>query len=312
MSEFVIRHYVPEKDLKPLARMLTEIEAIDHDGEDTSEESLRTALTWPNYRPDQDVWVVELDGQLVGYCVALEQPSGNCTVYAVVHPSQRHKGLGKQLLNTIIEHAREFDSKNLLVYVNERNAASLRFLQRNGFQPVGSSGMMKAPSKVDTPPFKFPPGFILKPYSEINQPHILLQALNLCYLDMWGHQHHENPTEDELQSPSFLKYFDADDILLLFDEKYAVIGICSVKSEGRKDTDGSLVDLLDAPGLIKEYRARGYQRELVLAAIHHLHRKATRPIRLEFWGEGEQILNTYRELDFEMTNHFIAHHKEIA
>ena len=53
-SPFVIRHYVPEKDLPELARLLTEIESIDRDGEDTSEEYLRSALTWPNYRPGQD------------------------------------------------------------------------------------------------------------------------------------------------------------------------------------------------------------------------------------------------------------------
>src|SRR5262245_14104934 len=107
MPEYTIRHYVPEKDLTPLSQMLTEIESIDQDGEDTSEEALRTALTWPNYRPEQDVWVVELEGQLVGYAVALEQPSQRCTVYAVVHPSQRGKGLGKQLLDLVIGRARE-------------------------------------------------------------------------------------------------------------------------------------------------------------------------------------------------------------
>ena len=34
-NSFTIRHYVPEADLSPVARMLTEIEAIDRDGEDS-------------------------------------------------------------------------------------------------------------------------------------------------------------------------------------------------------------------------------------------------------------------------------------
>src|SRR5678816_3195480 len=95
---FVIRHYVPEKDLSELARLLTEIESMDCDGEDTSEEYLRASLAWPNYRPAQDVWVAELEGKLVGYGVALERPSQQCTIYVVVHSSQRRKGLGSQLL----------------------------------------------------------------------------------------------------------------------------------------------------------------------------------------------------------------------
>ena len=62
-DSFTIRHYVPETDLSPLSRMLTEIESIDRDGEDTSEEYLRAALSWRNYRPDRDVWVAESDGR---------------------------------------------------------------------------------------------------------------------------------------------------------------------------------------------------------------------------------------------------------
>ena len=311
MSDFVIRHYVPEKDLVPLSKMLTEIESIDRDGEDTSEDALRTALTWQNYRPDQDVWVAELGGKLAGYAAALEQPSQNCTVYAVVHLSQRRKGLGSQLLTLTLDRARAVGSKNILVYANEHNDASNLFLKFQQFQRVGSSGMMKAPLTIEIPPYEFPAGFTLKRYSDVNEPRILLDALNVCYLDMWGHQHSDKRSEEELRSPRFLKYYSAEDILLLFDEKDSVVGICSVKSEARKTEDGNSADLLDAPGILKEYREQGYQRQLVLAAIQHLRKKGTHPITLEFWGDGEQALNIYRGLGFAMTHHYLAYHREL-
>ena len=311
MSDFLIRHYIPEADLVPLSQLLTKIEAFDRDGEDTSEEYLRTALTWHNYRPEQDVWVAELDGELVGYAAALEQPSQNCTVYAVVHPSQRRKGLGSQLLTLTLDRARAVGSKNILVYANEHNESSNLFLKHHQFQRVGSSGVMKASSTIDILPCEFPAGFTLKRYSEVNEPIVLLDALNVCYLDMWGHQHNDKPSEEELCSPRFLKYYDAEDILLLFDSKDSVAGICSVKSEARKAEDGTLTDLLDAPGIIKEYREQGWQRLLVLAAIEHLRRKGIRPITLEFWGDSESALNIYGSLGFEMAHHFLAYHKEL-
>ena len=312
MSSFSIRHYVPDKDLSPLARLLTDIESIDRDGEDTSEEYLRAALEWPNYRPDQDVWVAELSGKLVGYGVALEQPSQRCTIYVVVHPSHRRKGLGSQLLGLTLNRAQELGSKNVLVYANDHNSASNLFLKHHGFVSVGSSGAMKASVSVQMTPFEFLPGFTLKRYSEVNNSLTLLAALDDCYLDMWGHQHSDKRTEEEIQSPRFLKYYDADDILLLFDSKSAVSGICSLKSEGKRDENGNKVDLLDAPGVIKEYREEGYQRQLVLAGIQHLRRKGTRPIVLEFWGDDENALNIYRALGFEMMNHYVAYHKELA
>lgn len=306
---FTIRHYVPEKDLSPLSRLLTEIESIDRDGEDTSEEYLRAALEWPNYRPNQDVWVAELNGKLVGYGVALEQPSQRSTLYVVVHPSQRRKGLGSQLLELTLGRAREVGSKMILIYANEHNHASHSFLKQQGFIPVGSSGAMRAPVELEIPSFEFPAGFILKKYSEVKDPIVLLSALDNCYLDMWGHQHNDKRTEEELQSSRFLKYYAAEDILLLFDSGGAVAGICSLKPEGKRDENGTKVDLLDAPGVIKAYREHGYQRELVLAGIQHLRKKGTRPIVLEFWGDSEHALDIYRALGFEMVNHYTAYHK---
>lgn len=311
MPDFLIRHYKPEADLPTLARMLTKTEAIDRDGEDTSEENLRALLEQPNYRPDQDAWVAESDGKLVGYGVALEQPSQRCTLYVVVHPDQRRKGLGSQLLKFVIARAREFDSNNILAYTNERNTGSMQFLQHHQLQRVGSSGVMKAPAKNEIQPFKFPAGFSLKLYSEINEPRTLLKALNVCYLDMWGHQHKDNPSEEELKSPSFLKYYDADDILLLFDDRKSIAAIVSVKSEARKDETDNFVDIIDAPGVIKEYRDQEFQHQLILAAKQHLHQKGTRPHILEFWGESENALRMYRELGFEMVNHYLAYHKEL-
>ena len=308
MSDYIIRHYVPEKDLVALSQMLTEIEAIDCDGEDTSEQYLRNALSWPNYRPDRDVWVAELDGKLVGYAVALEQPSRHCTVYGVVHSSCRRMGLGSQLMAQTLERARQCDSQDVLVYANERNQASNLFLTHHRFQRVGSSGVMRAPAFLEIPPYEFPPGFTLQRYAEVNEPRILMEALDLCYLDMWGHQHSDKRSEEELRS-RFLKYYDPEDILLLFDERDSVIGFCSTKSEARKAAEGIFTDLLDGPGIIIEHREKGFQRLLVLAAIQHLRGKGIRPITLEFYGDN--ALNIYRELGFEMAQHYLAYHKQL-
>ena len=311
MPAFKIRHYVPEQDLSPLSRRLTEIESIDRDGEDTSEEYLRASLAWPNYRPNQDVWVTESEGQLIGYGVALEQPSQNCTIYVVVHPSERRKGLGSQLLELVLNRARELGSKNLLVYANERNQGSNLFLRHHNFQQVGSSGSLKIDGKTETPPAEFPKGFTLRTYSEVNDPLILLKALDDCYLGMWGHQHNDNRTEEERKSPRFLHYYDGNDILLLFDENHAIFGICSLKSQGKREGNGELSDLLDGPGIIPAYRDQGHQRSLVLAGVQHLRKKGTRPITLEFWGDHEAALDIYRSLGFEMINRYIAYHKEL-
>lgn len=312
MSNLSIRHYNPELDLTNLSSMLTEIEAVDQDGEDTSEEYLRASLEWPNYRPEKDVWVAEVDGKLMGYALALEQPSQKCTIYIVVHPSQRRKGMGSQLLELVLGRARELGSKSVLIYANEKNEASNGFLKQRYFSVVGSSGAMKVGVSVEFPTVEFPNGYTLKKYSDVNDKRVLLHALNHCYLGMWGHQHNDNPTEEEINSPQFLKYYTAGNILLLFDPENMVCGLCSVKPEGKRESSSLHLDLLDAPGVIQQYRELEYQRPLVLAGIEHLRKShPKRPIALEFWGDSEAVLNIYRSLGFEMLHHYIAYHKEI-
>ncbi|MFZ5904359.1 MAG: GNAT family N-acetyltransferase [Chloroflexota bacterium] len=312
MSDFTIRHYEPDKDLSSLSHMLTEIESVERDGEDTSEDYLRYALTWPNYRPAEDVWVAEKDGTLVGYGVALEQPSQRCTVYVVVHPSHRRQGLGRQLLDLTLGRAREFGSKNILAYSNGRNAASQMFLEKHRFGRVGSSGFMMASADQEIPDFEFPTGFTLKRFSELNDLYILAVALIDCYLGMWGHQHSEKPSADNPNVMRFLAEYGAYNILLLFDKDGNVSGMCSAKSKGRKDENGNNVDLLDAPGVIQKYRRDGLQRPLVLAGLRRLREQGQRPVKLEFFGDDEKTLDIYRLLGFELTQQYIAYHKELA
>ena len=311
MPNFIIRHYNPETDLVSLSRMLTEIESVDRDGEETSEEYLRRALEWPNYRPAQDVWVAEADGKLVGYGVAFEQPSQQCTLYLVVHPSQRRKGLGSQLLDLVLGRAREFGSTSLLIYSSEHNKVSRSFLEHRGFTFVGTSGGMIAPANLEVPPFEFPAGFTLKHFSELNDLYILAVALMDCYHGMWGHNHSEKASADNPNVARFLSYYGAYNILLLFDGENDVTGICSVKSEGANDENGNPLDILDAPGVIQKFRADGLQRPLVLAGLHRLREQGQRAVKLEFWGEDENSLDLYRTLGFEMSQQYVAYHKEL-
>ena len=304
MTDLIIRHYIPETDLSALARMLTEIEAIDHDGEDTSEEYLRSMKAWTNFDPDQNIWLAELDGNIVGYGQIVPKSDRHCIIYVAVHPTQRRKGLGSELLALVLARASQTESKTILVYANEKNTASTAFLARHGFYVAGTSGVMVAP--VNNLPYHEPPaGYVIRRYSELGDPEVVVQALNDCYRAMVGH--HQNVTSAD----RFIKYYGEDGIHLLFNENETLIGVCAAKPEGKTDERG-VSDLLDAPGLIKEYRQRGFQRFFTLAVMRWLREKGTHPITLEYWGDNENTLEIYLALGFELTSQQITYQKELG
>ncbi|MFZ5856360.1 MAG: GNAT family N-acetyltransferase [Chloroflexota bacterium] len=304
MTNFTIRHYDPDADLSALSRMLTEIESIDRDGEETSEEFLRSMTKWPNFDPDKNVWVAEQNGVLVGYGQILPKSDNICSIYAVVHPGQRRNGLGGQFLELILARARKAQARKAILYINGHNAASLAFLDHHGFDVAGTSGVMVAPV-TDLPQAEIPAGFSLRRYPELGDPQILVQALNECYKDQVGH--HQNVTSAE----RYMNYYGEEGIHLLFDDQDRLLGICAAKPSGKTDTDG-VSDLLDAPGLVKELRRHGHQRFLALAVMNWLRRQGTRPITLEYWGDDEKAIEIYRGLGFTLTNEQLTYHKELA
>jgi mycothiol synthase len=303
MNDFSIRHYDPLQDLPALSSMLTEIESIDRDGEETSEEFLRSMTKWPNFDPDQNVWIAKSNGKFVGYGQILPKSDNIASIYVVVHPSQRKMGLGSELLELINSRAREAGSKAFIVYANGHNTASNVFLKQNGFEVAGTSGVMVMPVD-DLPQAEIPAGYSLRRYPELGDPQIVVKALNQCYKDMVGH--HQNVTSAE----RYIDYYGEEGIHLLYNNDEALIGICAGKPQGKTDERG-VSDLLDAPGLIHEHRHRGFQRFLTLAVMHWLRGQGARPITLEYWGDEENTLEIYRDLGFELVNQQITYRKEM-
>lgn len=301
---FTIRHYVLEQDLSSLSRLLTEIELIDRDGEDTSEEYLQSMKEWSNFDSDQNVWLAESNGNLVGYGQIFPRTDNASTIYVAVHPTQRRKGLGSKLLALALARAHATEARWLLVYANVKNVASNAFLVHHGFQAVGTSGVMIAPL-VELPPAEVPPGYFIRCYPDLGNPAVVVQALDQCYKDMVGHR--QNVTSAD----RYMNYYGEEGIHLLFDEQGALIGVCAGKPHGKTDESG-VSDLLDAPGLIKEYRHRDFQRFLALTVMNWLRQQGTHPITLEYWGDDESAIAIYRELGFELTNQQITYRRELS
>ena len=302
-TPFSIRHYVPEKDLHNLHLMLTEIESIDRDGEDTSEEFLESMKGWTNFNPDKNTWLVESEGRFIGFGQIVPKSDNQCSMYAVVHPTWRRQGIGSELLKRILVRAAETGSKTALVYANGKNTASIAFLQHHDFEQAGTSGVLVAPAS-DLPQVEMPAGYSFRRCSELTDHQLVIQALNDCYKDMVGH--HQNVTSAD----RYLEYYGEEGVHLFFDAKDALIGICAGKPEGKTDEHGTS-NLLDAPGLIKEYRHKGNQRYLLLTVMSWLRQKNQYSFTLEYWGDDDDAIAIYRSLGFKLTNQQITYQKEL-
>jgi phosphinothricin acetyltransferase len=109
-------------------------------------ETLRERMSW--YRAQQragyPVLVVETGGTVVGFASyasfrgAGKWPGYRYTVEHTIHIDQDHwgRGLGRMLLEALVEHARGADLHVMVAAVDAENVESVSFHERLGFEVV--------------------------------------------------------------------------------------------------------------------------------------------------------------------------------
>lgn len=305
--------YHPPTHLPALSRLLTFIEAHDHNGEDPTEAYLRDMLTWPNFQPEDDCWVIphpDKPDALIGYGSTYAQTPSRCFSFIAIHPDYRRRGLGSQLLEMVIQRTRQHGAAQLNIDANQNNTASTTFLHHHQFRPVGHTWVMYRPAGLAVAPPEWPAGFTIRRYPEFNDPQLLADALN-AFIDMWGHGQNERPTTAESAANSFLKYYNPDGVFVAFAPDGSAAGYVSILFNDKEDGDGRPLDVLDAPGVVPQYRPLNLQCPMIEAAVQYQQARSQNPVELQSWGDSPETAALYNTLGFTTTAHFIAYLREV-
>ena len=84
-------------------------------------------------RPHAFCLVAKEKNRLVGYLIAWKIEDQFHLANIAVHPDQRRKGIGCQLLKTILEIGKEVKCKNIFLEVRESNISAQNFYHQFGF-----------------------------------------------------------------------------------------------------------------------------------------------------------------------------------
>ena len=313
-TPFRIRRFEPERDFPALVQLINAIDAVDQAGEATTEDEQREQLTWPGRDLVADRWVAtgfDQDNQLLGYGDSWKTPVAHTAdIYVGVHPAWRRHGLGGELLRRTLVRAREQGATHVAVYADRNNSAVDPFLQDHGFTVAGAfiELHMPMPDAIEAP--VWPTRYTLRRLSETRNIVSLVDVLNRSYGDRFGHK---MTTETEIQDWGWLEPETAANIMLLFDENEALVGICRVRSDS--DAQGSndgMIGHLDAPGVVPTHRRSDLYRSLVLAGMEALRQQGQTAIVLQSWGDEERNIADYCALGFARQRHSVAYQHRVA
>lgn len=299
-DRFQFRRIDPASDAPRIVALAEAIEA--HDQIDWKVDAAQLINEWaaPHWDATRDNWVV-VDPQdpnaLIAEGWAVNIPSSErAFVGAAVHPAWRGQGLGSELLRRSVARAREQGNTYASCGVNDRMADAQHLLQQLGGRRVVGWMAMRMPAETAAAPPQVPAGYTIRPYSEINDPAMVLEAHNRGFIGHW--ENRERPLDEEihrLQGP----HVRPDGIFLATDAAGRVAGFCwAAYNAERNAATGENAGHIDLLGVVPEARRTGLGRALLLHGIHWLRAQGMGPIELGVMGNNELALPLYQGVGF--------------
>ncbi len=307
-----IRSFSPDQDIPRLLSLYAAVESVDHAGIEVSEQALLDQIKTPGHDPLKDRWVVPSPNnpsEVIGS--ALVRVIAGSTISEAslqVHPGWRHRGIGSALLSAVVERTRQLGTTAIQIYASAGHSDAPAFLQKRGFAAQGNYTELRLSEGIRLPPVIWPYGYSMRPYAEVQNISTLTEAMNLCYIPLWGHR---EVSEDEMAS--WLPGFDQQGLFLVFSEKGRVVGISRVEpSPERTKKNGLPTGYIDAPGVVPQHRRLDLYRALVLTGINWLRDQGQSWVEMESWGDKLEVLKMYRELGFKDIRQLLCFEIELA
>jgi mycothiol synthase len=298
-DQLLIRSFSPDQDIPHLFSLYTAVEAVDHTGNEVTEQALREQLHITGSDPLKDRWIVADPGEpsklVASGLIRIVPHSTVAEANILVHPDWRCRGIGSALLAKVLERAQQLNASGIQIYASTLHPEASAFLQKREFAAQGAYTELRLSPAVRLPPVIWPYGYTMRTYAEVDDIAILTQAMNLSYIPLWGHR---EVTENDLAS--WLPGFNQQGLFLVFSEKGRVVGISRVEpSPERTRKNGHPTGYIDAPGVVPQHRRLDLYRALVLTGIDWLRKQGHDWVEMESWGDKLEVLKMYRELGFK-------------
>jgi len=305
-SIYNIRNYQPS-DFKKFIQLMAKAEKLEPTGRLTSPQAITENLGRPNYSPEQDLFVIEIDGNIVGYMnMAPERAIERVILDCWIYPEHRRKGLATKLLNYATHRAKELGVKVAHANISQDNKTASRVLSKLGFKYVRRFLELR----LDINKFGWKDIDLsaldcrhLQPGEEVK----LTNIQNRAFADHWGY----NPnTVEETTYWTNLNSFSPEDVVLTCDgDKF--IGYCTTGITNKREASGKRKGDIYMMGTDPDYQGKGVGKRVLLAGLAHLKNKGVRVIELTVDSENKVAHTLYQSVGFEVQTSSLWYEKVI-
>jgi mycothiol synthase len=290
-----IRTY-SEDDFDRYLALHVESEQLDPNRRLVTAQSLIEDLGRPNFNPQTDLWIADLDGKLIGSLSINREPEiGRVVLDGCVHPQQRRKKIATKLFTNALQPIRATGIKSAQVSVLESNTAAKNMLDQLGFSFIRYFVEMKlAINSVRLPIFREEniTSRRLKP----GEASLLTEIQNRCFADTWGF----NPnTEEEIAYRLKMQSRSPQDVILtsLGDQP---IGYCWTIINAKENANKKNTGLIHMLGVDPDYRQHNIGKAVLRNGLEGLKARGVDIVQLTVDNENPAARSLYESVGFEV------------
>jgi mycothiol synthase len=259
--------------------------------------SLKEDLERPNFNPQTDLWVADLDGKLIGSLSITREPAiGRVVLDGCVHPQQRRGKIATNLFRAVVQRIKAAGIPAAHVSIPETNAPARHLLNHLGFSFIRYFVEMQlAIDSVRLPAIRknSTASCLLTPA----EASLLTEIQNRCFADSWGF----NPnSEEEIAYRLKMQSRSPQDVILTFlgDQP---IGYCwtiinTDENANRKESNG-LIHML---GVDPDYRQQDIGKAVLRNGLEGLKARDIDIVRLTVDNENTAARFLYASVGFEI------------
>jgi mycothiol synthase len=291
---YIIRNY-SSNDFSRYVQLHVESEQLEPSGPFISAQRLSDNLGRPNFSPETELFIAEIDGKLVGcLSVTLEPEIQRALLDGLVHPLHRRAGIATELFSKSLQRIRKSGIKSVQASVLETNTAAKGLLNQLSFtfirhfleMRLNITGLRLPAARQDPITSRR-----LKNGEEV----LLAELQNRCFGDSWGF----NPnTTEEIAYRLNMHGRSPDDVTLTFLEDKPV-GYCwtiidAAENETREKSKG-LIHML---GVDPDYRQQEIGRAILLNGLQDLKSRGVDIVELTVDSQNLAACSLYESVGF--------------
>lgn len=293
---YILRNYRPD-DFNSYVQLHVEAERLDRAGHCTSPGVLREALGWPNYSPEDDLFVAEAEGKVIGYMnVTPELGIGRVVLSCLVHPEHRRQGLATGLYYEAVRRASSLGARVVQGSIAADNVAARNFLSRLGFRLARRFLELRLElSEVQG----LDAGDIARACHPLRRGDEakLAEIQNRSFAGTWGY--HPN-TVEEIAYHVGLSDCSPQGIILVYEGDQPV-GYCwaTIDVEGSAAA-GTAKGRIHMLGVVPDYRGKGLGRRALLAGLSYLGGRGIEVAEVTVDSENKRACALYDSVGFKI------------